>query len=103
MEYEKRGKAIEAANKRKANAQEACGLFKTLVEAQGKMLKFLKDNKISCNVPDDIIKNLTTSVTKTTAVKTQVCTVAANGGGTRPPSAGLSGAINITGDVSAPP
>ena len=102
-DYEKHGKAIEAANKRKASAQEACELFKTLTVAQAKMLKFLKDNKIGCNVPDDIIKNLGTSVTKTTAVKTQVCTAAANGGGTRPPSAGLSGAINITGDVGAPP
>ena len=102
-EYEKRGKAVEAANKRKANAQEACGLFKSLVDAQGKMLKFLKDNKTACNVPDDVLKNLGASVAKTTAVKTQVCTIAANGGGARPPSAGLSGAINITGEVGGPP
>lgn len=102
-EYEKRGKAVEAANKRKANAQEACVLFKSLVDAQGKMLKFLKDNKTACNVPDDVMKNLGASVAKTTAVKTQVCTIAANGGGTRPPSAGLSGAINITGEVGGPP
>ncbi len=102
-EYEKRGKAVEAANKRKANAQEACGLFKSLVEAQGKMLKFLKDNQVACNVPDDIMKNLSGSLTKTTAVKTQVCTAAANGGGARPPSSGLSGAINITGEVGGPP
>jgi hypothetical protein len=102
-EYEKRGRAVEAANKRKANAQEACGLFKSLVEAQGKMLKFLVDNKTACNVPDDILKNLSGSLTKTTAVKTQVCTVAANGGTARPPSSGLSGAINITGEVGGPP
>jgi len=102
-EYEKRGKAVEAANKRKANAQEACTLFKSLVEAQGKMLKFLKDNKAACNVPDDVFKNLGDSLAKTVAVKTQVCTVAANGGGARPPSAGLSGAINITGEVGGPP
>ncbi len=102
-EYEKRGKAIEVANKRKSNAQEACGLFKSLTEAQGKMLKFLKDNKLACNVPDDVVKNLGGSVAKTTAVKTQVCTIAAKGGGERPPSAGLSGAINITGEVGGPP
>lgn len=102
-EYEKRGKAVEAANKRKANAQEACGLFKSLVDAQGKMLKFLKDNKTACNVPDDVLKNLGASVAKTAGVKTQVCTIAANGGGTRPASAGLSGAINITGEVGGPP
>lgn len=102
-EYEKYGKAVEAANKRKASAQEACGLFKSLVGAQGKMLKFLKDNQTACNVPDDVLKNLGASVAKTTAVKTQVCTIAANGGGTRPPSAGLSGAINITGEVGGPP
>jgi hypothetical protein len=102
-EYEKRGKAVEAANKRKANAQEACGLFKSLIDAQGKMLKFLKDNQAACNVPDDVLKNLGASVAKTAAVKTQVCTLAANGGGARPPSAGLSGAISITGEVGGPP
>ena len=102
-EYEKRGKAVEAANKRKASAQEACGLFKSLVEAQGKMLKYLKDNKVACNVPDDILKNLSGSLAKTVAVKNQVCTIAAKGGGERPPSAGLSGAINITGEVGGPP
>ena len=102
-EYEKRGQAVQAANKRKANAQEACGLFKSLIESQGKMLKFLKDNKTACNVPDDILKNLSGSLAKTTAVKTQICTVAANGGTARPPSSGLSGAINITGEVGGPP
>jgi hypothetical protein len=103
-EYEKRGKAVEAANKRKASAQEACALFKPLVEAQAKMLKFLKDNKTACNVPDDILKNLSGSLTKTVAVKNQVCTIAANGGAAaRTPSAGLSSAINITGPVGGPP
>ena len=102
-EYEKRGKAVEAANKRKASAQEACALFKPLTEAQGKMLKFLKDNQTACNVPDDIMKNLSGSLAKTVAVKNQVCAIAAKGGGERPPSAGLSGAINITGEVGGPP
>jgi len=103
QEYEKRGKALEAANKRKANVQEACGLFKSLVEAQSKMLKYLKDNKVACNVPDEVMTNLSAGVTKTAAVKTQVCNAAASGGGQRPPSAGLSGAINITGEVGGLP
>jgi hypothetical protein len=102
-EYEKRGKAVEVANKRKASAQEACGLFKSLVDAQGKMLKFLTDNKAACNVPDDIMKKLSGGLAKTNAVKNQVCTAATNGGGSRPPSAGLSGAISITGEVGGPP
>jgi hypothetical protein len=102
-EYEKHGKAIEAANKRKATAQEACGLFKSLVEAQGKMVKFLKDNQTACNVPDEVLKNITASLAKTNGIKTKVCTIAANGGGARPPSAGLSGAISITGEVGGPP
>jgi hypothetical protein len=102
-EYEKYGKAVEAANKRKASAQEACGLFKSLVGAQGKMLKFLTDNKTACNVPDEIMKNLSGSVAKTNAGKNQLSTPAAGGGGARPPSAGLSGAISITGEVGGPP
>jgi len=104
-EYEKRGMAVQAANKRKASAQEACGLFKSLVDAQGKLLKFLTDNKTACNIPDELVKNLGSNHTKTVAVKTQVCTIAANGGAAavRPPSSGLSGAINITGEVGAAP
>jgi hypothetical protein len=102
-EYEKRGQAVQAANKRRASAQEACVLFKSLIDAQEKMFKFLKDNKVACNVPDEVLKNLGTSLSKTSAVKTQVCTAAANGGGVRSPSAGLSNAIGITGDVGGPP
>ena len=103
-EYEKRGKAVEAANKRKAGVAEACALFKPLHEAQSKMLKFLKDNRVACSVPDDILKNLTAGVAKTGSVKTQVCNMAAAGdGAVRPPSAGLSGAINITGEIAPPP
>jgi len=102
-EYEKHGKAIEAANKRKAPVQEACTLFKPLLDAQSKMLKFLKDNKVACNVPDEVMKTLAAGVARTAAVKTQVCNAATSGGGPRPPSAGLSGAINVTGDVGGPP
>jgi len=102
-EYEKRGHAVELANKRKATAEEACGLFKSLVDAQAKMFKFLKDNKAVCGVPDEVIKNLSGSLAKTTEVKTRVCQVAATGGGRPAPSAGLSGAINITGDVGGAP
>ena len=103
-EYDKYGKAIEAANKRHATAQEACSLFKSLVEAQGRMFKFLKDNKVACNVPEEVLKNLTTAVAKTAETKTKVCNAATTaGGGPRPPSAGLSGAINVTGEVGGPP
>ena len=102
-EYEKRGKAVEAANKRKAGVQEACSLFKPLLEAQTKMFKFLKDNKAACNVPEEVLKNLSSGVAKTASVKNQVCNLAASGGGERPPSAGLSGAINITGEIGGPP
>jgi len=102
-EYEKRGQALEAANKRKASPQEGCNLFKALIEAQAKMLKFLKDNKEACAVPDDVVKNLSASLAKSATVKTQVCNIAASGGGPRPPSSGLSGAINITGESGGPP
>jgi hypothetical protein len=103
-EYEKRGLAVQSANKRKASAQEACGLFKSLVDAQGKLLKFLQDNKAACNVPEEVLKNIGGSLTKTAVVRTQVCNAAASGGPAAPtPSAGLSGAISITGNVGGPP
>ena len=47
-EMETKGKAIQAANKRKAPLQEACGLFRAYVDAEAKMIKFMTQNKTQC-------------------------------------------------------
>jgi len=98
-EMDTRGKAIQAANKRKAPLQEACGLFRAYVEAEAKMIKFMTQSKAQCGVPDDAVKNFTASHTKSIVMRTKVCNAAASGGGAEPttPSSGLSGALGSTG------
>lgn len=95
-ERDKAGKALQAANKKKADLKTACGLFRNYVAVETKMLKFLKGAKTQCGVPDQFIKQLSDAHVKSSATSTKICQAAANGGGTaRPPSAGLSDALGV--------
>jgi hypothetical protein len=95
-ERDKAGKALQAANKRKADIKTACGLFRNYVAAEGKALKFLRTNKVQCGVPDNFLKQLVDAHAKSSATSTKICQAAANGGSTaRPPSAGLSDALGV--------
>jgi hypothetical protein len=94
-ERDKAGKAIQAANKRKADLKTACGLFKNYVGVETRMLTFLKNAKVQCGVPDQFLKQLADSHVKSMQMSTKVCEAAANGGGVRPPSAGLSEALGV--------
>lgn len=88
----KRANAIRAASERKASPQEACGLFKAMVEAEMKFAKFAADQGPWCGIPDQIVKQLTENSKKTAALRTQVCNAAAQGGG-RPAGPNLSDAL----------
>jgi hypothetical protein len=92
---DKRGKAIEAANKRKANVVEACGLFKSYVAAEISMLNFMKKEKERCGVPDEVLKKFEKTHARSSSLRTKICK-AASTGGQRSPSAGLSGALGLT-------
>lgn len=95
-ERDKAGKALQAANKRKADIKTACGLLRNYVSIESKMLKFLQGAKVQCGVPDNILKQLTDSHAKSSQMSTKVCQAAANGGGAQPPpSAGLSEALGV--------
>jgi len=95
-ERDKAGKALQAANKRKADIKTACGLLRNYVSIESKMLKFLRGAKVQCGVPDNFIKQLADSHAKSAQMSTKVCQAAANGGGgVRPPSAGLSEALGV--------
>jgi len=101
---ETKGKAIQAAAKRKAPPQELCPLFRAYAEAEAKMVQFLEKNQAWCQVPPDAIKGSKTNHAKTLQVRTQVCRAAANPAAAAPPSAGLSGALtNIPGAAPPPP
>lgn len=95
-ERDKAGKALQAANKKKADLKTACGLFRNYIAVEAKMLKFLKGAKTQCGVPDQFLKQLSDAHVKSAATSTKICQAAASGGTTaRPPSAGLSDALGV--------
>ncbi len=101
---ETKGKAIQAAAKRKASPQELCPLFRAYAEAEAKMVKFLETNQAWCQVPPEALKGSKANHAKTLQVRTQVCQAATNPAAAAPPSAGLSGVLtNIPGSAPAPP
>ena len=61
---ESKGKAIKAANDRKASPKEACQLFGAFVAAQSKMLKYASENTTWCGIPPQVVENLKLGVTK---------------------------------------
>jgi hypothetical protein len=72
-----KAKAIQKASDRKAPPKEACHLFNVFAAAEAKVLKYAVDNKTSCGVPDDIIKQIKAGHERTNEIKTKVCQLAA--------------------------
>lgn len=90
----KRADAIRAASERKASPQEACGLFKNMVTAEAKFVKYAVDNGPWCGIPPQVISQLQDNHKKTVAMRTRVCNVAAQGGQMRPAGPSLSDALS---------
>jgi hypothetical protein len=91
----KKAAAIQAASKRKAPPQEACNLFKDMVTSEAKFVKFAKDQGPWCGIPQQIVDQLGKNHEQTVKIRTQVCKVAAQGGGGggRPAAPTLSDAL----------
>jgi hypothetical protein len=93
-EMEAKGKTLQAASKRKAQAPEVCSLMRIFADAEGKAVKYLRTNQRACNIPEQMVKQAQDSHAKTLGFRTKVCNAAANGAGAPPPpSQGLSGAL----------
>lgn len=90
----KRADAIRAAGERKASPQEACGLFKTMVTAEAKFVKYAVDNGPWCGIPPQVISQLQENHKKTLQMRTRICKVAAQGGPARAPGPSLSDALS---------
>jgi hypothetical protein len=73
---EKKGHAIQKASEQKASPKEACHLFTVFAAAEAKMIKYAVDNKTSCGVPDEVIKQLKAGHNRTTDIRTKICKVA---------------------------
>ena len=90
-ETQKHGTAIQKANEKKANVQDACKLFKSYLAAEAKFIKGLEDNTRTCGVPPDAIKQAKDSHAKAGQVGKQVCEAAAQP--QRPAGPSLSDAL----------
>jgi len=88
---EHKGQAVMAAQKRKASLSEACKLLTEFVAAEGKMLKYAKENASWCGIPPQVIQQISLGHAKTTEARTRVCKVAANP--PRPAGPSLSDAL----------
>ncbi len=100
-EMEEKGKALQAAGKKKASPQELCPLFRAYTAAEGKLTKYLSDNKEWCQIPDQAIAQAKDSNQKSSALRDKVCAAAASGaggagGGKPPPQGSMSSALGVT-------
>ena len=71
--------AIGAANEKKADVKVACGLFRTYIATEAKMLKALETNGASCGVPPEVVQQVRGSHAKAQQIGKQVCDAAARG------------------------
>ncbi|MFA6266787.1 MAG: hypothetical protein WC670_13870 [Pseudolabrys sp.] len=89
---DKKGKAIQAAGKKKVPPAVACRLFNEFSASEGKMVKFVSTNFEKCQIPKEVVENMTKNHAKTNEIRTRVCEVAAAPPKPRGPS--LSDALN---------
>jgi hypothetical protein len=71
--------AISAANKRHAPVAEACRLFKSFYNAQGKMMRAIEEKGPQCGVPPEVNNQLKAENVKVQQIMNQVCEAAARG------------------------
>jgi hypothetical protein len=88
---EHKGQAVMEAQKRKAPLSEACKLLTAFDAAEGKMLKYAKENASWCGIPPQIIQQISLGHAKTTEARARVCKLAANP--PRPAGPSLSDAL----------
>jgi hypothetical protein len=90
-ETQKNGAAIAAANKRKADAVEACKLFKVFLATEAKFIQGMSENVSLCGVPPQAIKSYQEGHGKAVLIGKQVCEAAEH---PRPTGPSLSDALN---------
>lgn len=91
---EKRGMAIQAAAKRKAQAKEVCGLFNSYVTAEAKVVNFAEKNNVWCGIPPQALEQMKAQHGQALQTRTNICKVAAQG--PRPAGPTLGDALGVT-------
>ncbi len=83
-ELQKHGKAIEAANQKKADVRVACRLFRSYIATEAKMLKMLEADGLTCGVPSHVTQQVRGSHAKAQQIGKQVCDAASGPAPFRP-------------------
>jgi hypothetical protein len=78
-EVQKHGRAVEAANHKKANVQVACKLFRNYLAAESNLIKAIDADGARCGVLLKTVQQLTTSHANTLTIAKRVCDTAARG------------------------
>lgn len=79
-ERDKRLGAVQEAINRKAPPPELCRVISQFYDAEAKMIKYVEENGVTCNVPPDMLTTLKAQHSKAANTRSQVCAAAA-----RPP------------------
>jgi hypothetical protein len=92
-ETQKNAAAIAAAQQRKvkADAVEACKLFKVFIASEAKFIQSMSENVTACGVPPQVIKQYQEGHGKASQIAKQVCEVAEH---PQPTGPSLSDALN---------
>ena len=98
-ETERRGKLIQAANKRRAPPSEACKLIGEYSQSEYKMLRFMEVNERKCGIPEQIASQVKTNHKGTEALLQKVCALAQQVQQRAPSGPTLS---DVLGSTSAP-
>jgi hypothetical protein len=77
QDAEKRAQAIKAASERKAAPQEACGLIKSYVAAEAKLVNYVTTKQTACGIPAEIPKQLKANQARSQQMMKAVCEAAA--------------------------
>ena len=96
--------ALRNAGQRKAPREEVCGLFKSFVVKEARLIKFLVDHKTACGVPDQAIAGAKSNHAKTQQLTKTICSGGGSGGNGPAPGPTLSDALGgpiIADDTSA--
>jgi len=72
-EAQKRGSAVGAALKTKADRKEICTLMTNFLAAESSVVKFLEDNKVWCGVPDQVVAVSKANHEKSLKFRTAAC------------------------------
>jgi hypothetical protein len=72
-EAQKRGASVGVAIKGKVDRKEICALMTTFVAAEGKVVKFLQDNKTWCGIPDQAVAASKANHEKSLKFRTAAC------------------------------